>query len=51
MKCYECERTVPQHKWGQIKAHDEGWYFPRNGGAYCPDHVPAWVTEWRARNG
>jgi hypothetical protein len=46
----ECPRTYQGHKWGRIKAGEEGWFFPRDSGeAYCPDHLPPWVQEWRAR--
>lgn len=44
-----CARAVKPHKWAQIKAHEEGWFFTKNGEAWCPEHLPAWVGPWRAR--
>lgn len=35
--------------WNKIRAHDLGWFEQKNGTAYCPRHVPEWVTEWRAQ--
>lgn len=44
----ECETKVKNHAWGYIKA--EGWFFSRDGErGYCPEHVPAWVSEWRKK--
>lgn len=45
-----CLRTYKRHKWGVIKAHNEGWFFQKNGDVYCPEHVPEWVAKWRARH-
>ena len=42
----DCDATVKNHRWGKIKA--EGWFFQRDGQAWCPTHVPEWVAEWRA---
>ena len=42
-----CAHSVKNHAWGQIKASD--WFFQRDGTAYCPDHIPSWVAEWKAR--
>jgi hypothetical protein len=42
-----CDATVPDHYWGKVKA--AGWFFQRNGDAWCPEHVPEWVAEWRSR--
>lgn len=47
--CSACDRTVPGHRWGKIKAQDQGWFFAKDGAAFCPEHVPEWVEEWRAR--
>ena len=41
-----CPNTIKNHAWGKIKA--EGWFFSRDGSAYCPEHVPEWVDAWRA---
>lgn len=41
----DCEATHPNHAWGRIRA--EGWFHQKDGQAYCPEHVPAWVEAWR----
>lgn len=43
-----CTNTVKDDRWGKIKAG--AWFFSRDGDAWCPDHLPNWVTEWRKRN-
>lgn len=40
----KCEVTIKNHYWGKVKS---GWYQMKNGMNYCPDHIPAWVVEWR----
>lgn len=25
------------------------WFFMKDGTAFCPDHIPEWVEEWRNR--
>lgn len=40
-----CDHSIKNHAWGKIKA--EGWFFLRNGTAFCPDHIPDWVAGWR----
>lgn len=47
IKCANCDRTVKDHYWGRVKAHDTGWLIQKNGTAYCPDHLPDWVEGWR----
>lgn len=42
-----CENSFNNHRWGNIKAHDEGWVLLKNGDAWCPEHTPAWVSQWR----
>lgn len=43
-----CTHFIKNHQWGKIKA--EGWYFSRdNTKARCPDHVPEWYKNWKAR--
>lgn len=45
-----CENKHPNHYWGNVKAHDEGWFASRQEHkSWCPEHVPEWVPEWRAR--
>lgn len=45
----ECSRTFRDHRWGAIQAQNDGWFLQTNGDAWCPEHVPDWVPEWRAR--
>lgn len=49
----ECPAVYGLHKWGQIRAHRAGWFFPADGkpDGWCPEHLPEWVPEWRARRG
>lgn len=47
--CSRCDASIPGGKWSIIKAGEWGWFFQRDGTAYCPDHVPEWVSAWRAR--
>lgn len=44
-----CGRSFKRHRWGNIQAHNEGWFEQKDGTAYCPDHVPDWVAGWRRR--
>jgi hypothetical protein len=44
-----CEKTYPVHRWGAIRAGADGWFLQRNGDAWCPEHHPEWVAEWRTR--
>lgn len=44
-----CLHNVSMHYWGKVTASNAGWFFQRTGEAWCPEHVPEWVTEWRAR--
>lgn len=41
-----CPASVADHYWGKVKAI--GWFFMRDGTAYCPEHLPEWLAEWRA---
>lgn len=41
-----CGRTIGDHKWGRIKNPE--WFQQRDGRFWCPDHLPAWLVEWRA---
>jgi len=51
VRCSEpgCLHNVSNHYWGKVAANDAGWFFQRTGEAWCPEHVPEWVEEWRAR--
>lgn len=42
-----CDATFKNHRWGKQAAQDIGWFFQRDGKAFCPDHVPEWVEGWR----
>lgn len=44
-----CEKSFVPHRWGNSEARFQGWFLQRNGEAWCPDHHPDWVTEWRAK--
>lgn len=45
----ECPKTYMPHHWGTKEAGRAGWFLQRNGDAWCPDHTPDWVDEWRAK--
>ena len=49
MKCAhgKCPNTFEAHRWAKVRAQTLGWFMQRNGKAWCPDHVPGWVVEWR----
>lgn len=49
--CYTlgCVETIENHAWARTRASAAGWYFAISGAAYCPEHKPAWVNEWRRR--
>lgn len=42
-----CKNKIKNHRWGKTKA--EGWFFSKDGSAYCPDHNPEWVVAWRGK--
>lgn len=44
-----CTASFPDHRWGSIKAHAAGWFTQKDGTAWCPEHTPDWVADWRAR--
>lgn len=49
LQCSEdgCEETIKAHYWGRVKS---GWFFSRaEDKQWCPNHIPEWVAEWRAR--
>lgn len=41
-----CEATVPNHYWGRVTA-SSAWFFQKDGRAWCPEHLPEWVADWR----
>ena len=44
-----CPRGYTDTAIGKAAAVREGWYIGRNNHAYCPNHVPEWVEQWRKR--
>jgi|GEM_PF-5203236 hypothetical protein len=44
-----CDATIKAGKWSMIRAQELGWFFAKDGGRWCPEHTPAWVEEWRAK--
>ena len=42
-----CTAAHANHYWGSVKA--AGWFHGRDGTAWCPEHLPAWVGPWRQR--
>jgi hypothetical protein len=45
-----CGDKYYPHEWGTKEAQRKGWFLQRNGVAWCPDHNPDWVAEWRVKN-
>lgn len=43
----QCENDYFPDRWGKIEARNKGWFLQRNGAAWCPEHIPDWVEEWR----
>lgn len=44
-----CTNQFVLHYWGSIAAGDKGWFCQKNGDCWCPEHIPSWVAEWKAR--
>jgi hypothetical protein len=44
-----CVNTYRPHYWGSREAARRGWFLQRDKTAWCPDHIPSWVSEWRQR--
>jgi hypothetical protein len=45
-----CTASHPGGKWAAVKADADGWFHSKaEDQAYCPDHIPDWVSAWRAR--
>lgn len=49
-----CEEKIKNHRWARVRAN--GWFFFKHDTysglthvAYCPDHVPDWVVDWRKK--
>lgn len=45
----DCKATFRDHRWGAIHAHAAGWLQQKDGTVWCPNHLPGWVADWRAR--
>lgn len=50
-KCAEptCDKTKPDADWAHRTPEGEGWFDQRNGDSWCPEHIPAWYTAWKAK--
>ena len=44
-----CTASHPSSHWDSVRADREGWFHQKDGTTYCPEHRPAWVDGWRAR--
>ena len=44
-----CEESVNNHYHARAAAHEAGWFQQKDGTFWCPEHVPEWVADWRAR--
>lgn len=42
-----CLAKIQNNPFARIKA--EFWFFMRSGKAFCPEHIPAWLAEYRKR--
>lgn len=43
-----CSNYLKANCWGFIRGHDDGWFLKKNGDCWCPQHIPEWVTTWKA---
>ena len=41
-----CPSEVKNNRWAKIKSE---WFFQMNGEAWCTEHIPDWVEDWRAK--
>jgi len=50
IECSEvgCPHVAPNHRWGKIRAAEQGWFFMKGGSAWCPIHRPEWYEAWIA---
>jgi hypothetical protein len=42
----DCKNVVKNNRWARTKS---GWFETKSGEFFCPEHIPAWVEEWRRR--
>lgn len=41
-----CTQSIPNNSWAKTKS---GFFERKDGQVFCPDHIPAWVKEWREK--
>ena len=44
-----CLRGIKNHYWAKVQGQSDGWFLQKDGTAWCPEHNPDWVAEWRAK--
>jgi hypothetical protein len=48
-----CPASFPGSRFDAVKASEAGWFCGKAGsdhpGWHCPEHVPGWVSAWRAK--
>jgi hypothetical protein len=44
-----CDKSFKDNRWSKIKAGGAGWFFQKDGSAWCPEHIPDWVKTWRIK--
>lgn len=44
-----CTESYIPHREGKIDSLAKGWFEMRDGKAWCPKHIPTWVSGWRAK--
>ena len=47
---YGCRNVHAKNKWATHQAQTKGWFFQKDGKAYCPEHTPDWVKSWREKH-
>lgn len=45
----DCANSFKLTHWDSKRAQTDGWFLQKNGDVWCPEHVPEWVAEWRAK--
>jgi hypothetical protein len=44
----ECDVVIPDVN-RRMLAGLHGWYFSKDGVAFCPTHIPSWLKKWREK--
>jgi hypothetical protein len=44
-----CGKNFKVSHWDTKKAQRDGWFLQKDGSKWCPQHIPSWVAEWRAK--